>query len=118
VRRLFHFSEDPNIALFRPHIAPASNEEEPLVWAIDEEHMRSYPRSHRVELSHLSGLPTNKDFGGRRERHMGNAVKFIRSRTVFCPSDGVSVHYPQPTIGQEVADRADHPGLGESRPRS
>ena len=42
MRRLFHFSEDPNITLFRPHVAPTSNEEEPLVWAIDEEHVPSY----------------------------------------------------------------------------
>ena len=42
MRRLFHFSEDPNISLFRPHLAPTSTEEEPLVWAIDEEHAPSY----------------------------------------------------------------------------
>lgn len=42
VRRLVHFSEDPNIALFRPHVAPTSEEREPLVWAIDEEHAPSY----------------------------------------------------------------------------
>jgi hypothetical protein len=40
--RLFHFSEDPTIALFRPHIAPTSNEKEPLVWAIDEDYSSSY----------------------------------------------------------------------------
>jgi len=42
VRRLLHFSEDPAIAVFRPHIAPTSNESEPLVWAIDDEHAPSY----------------------------------------------------------------------------
>ena len=40
--RLFHFSEDPNIARFRPHVAPTSNATEPLVWAVDEEHAPSY----------------------------------------------------------------------------
>ena len=42
VCRLFHFSEDPNIALFRPHMAATSAEEEPLVWSIDEAHAPSY----------------------------------------------------------------------------
>jgi hypothetical protein len=40
--RLFHFSEDPNITLFRPHVAGTSLEQEPLVWAIDEAHAPSY----------------------------------------------------------------------------
>jgi hypothetical protein len=42
VPRLFHFSEDPTVALFRPHVAPTSSEREPLVWTIDEEHAPSY----------------------------------------------------------------------------
>lgn len=42
MRRLFHFSEDPNIVLFQPHVAPTSSEDEPLIWAIDEEHAPSY----------------------------------------------------------------------------
>ena len=40
--RLFHFSEHPNITLFRPYVAATSIEEEPFVWAIDEEHAPSY----------------------------------------------------------------------------
>ena len=40
--RLFHFSEDPAIRSFRPHVAATSIEDEPLVWAIDEEHAPSY----------------------------------------------------------------------------
>ena len=39
---LFHFSEDPTINLFRPHVAVTSSEIEPLVWALDEEHAPSY----------------------------------------------------------------------------
>jgi len=42
VGALFHFSEDPAITLFRPHVAATSNETEPYVWAIDEEHASSY----------------------------------------------------------------------------
>lgn len=40
--RLFHFSEHPNIRLFRPRVAATSIEKEPFVWAIDEEHAPSY----------------------------------------------------------------------------
>ena len=39
---LFHFSEDPTISLFRPHVAVTSSDSEPLVWALDEEHAPSY----------------------------------------------------------------------------
>ena len=39
---LFHFSEDPAIGLFRPHVAVTASEIEPLVWALDEAHAPSY----------------------------------------------------------------------------
>ena len=39
---LLHFSEDPNIKVFVPHIAPTSVETEALVWAVDEEYQPSY----------------------------------------------------------------------------
>jgi len=42
VRTLFHFSENPAIDVFRPHVAATSRESEPLVWALDEEHAPSY----------------------------------------------------------------------------
>jgi hypothetical protein len=42
VSTLLHFSEDPTIALFRPHVVAASTAPEPLVWAVDEEHAPSY----------------------------------------------------------------------------
>ncbi|HUO87888.1 MAG TPA: hypothetical protein VMU08_01840 [Rhizomicrobium sp.] len=37
---LLHFSEDPNITVFRPHIPATANPEDrkPMVWAVDEEH--------------------------------------------------------------------------------
>jgi hypothetical protein len=40
---LLHFSEDPSIEVFRPHV-PATREagHEPLVWAIDEDHAPLY----------------------------------------------------------------------------
>ena len=40
--RLFHFSDDPAIACFVPHV-PASNPgQSPAVWAIDEQHEAAY----------------------------------------------------------------------------
>ena len=35
---LLHFSEDPNIAVFRPHVPASSPDNPPLVWTVDEEH--------------------------------------------------------------------------------
>jgi hypothetical protein len=38
-RRLYHFSEDPGIRLFRPHVAAtALRQDEARVWAVDEGH--------------------------------------------------------------------------------
>ena len=35
---LLHFSEDPDIAVFRPHVPASSPDNPPLVWTVDEEH--------------------------------------------------------------------------------
>ncbi len=35
---LFHFSEDPNIAVFHPHVPASSPDNPPMVWAVDEAH--------------------------------------------------------------------------------
>jgi hypothetical protein len=39
---LWHVSEDPLIAVFRPHRAATAVEDEPLVWAIDTRHLPLY----------------------------------------------------------------------------
>ena len=39
---LYHFSEDPDITRFEPHVAPTSIVDESLVWAIDEWHAPMY----------------------------------------------------------------------------
>ena len=39
---LYHFSEDPNLTVFRPHVPATATGPEPLVWAIDESHAPSY----------------------------------------------------------------------------
>ena len=42
MQRLFHFSQDPAIKSFEPHVARTSDEKNPFVWAVDELHAPSY----------------------------------------------------------------------------
>ncbi len=39
---VLHFSDDPSISVFRPHVPRTQPEAEPYVWAIDEEHAPLY----------------------------------------------------------------------------
>nr|WP_232345634.1 DUF6886 family protein [Paenactinomyces guangxiensis] len=39
---MFHFSENPDITLFVPHVPKTNPGQPPLVWAIDEEHAPHY----------------------------------------------------------------------------
>lgn len=39
---LLHFSEDPSIRVFEPHVAPTAQVDGARVWAIDAEHAPSY----------------------------------------------------------------------------
>jgi hypothetical protein len=43
---LWHFSEDPSLGLFRPHVPATNPEAQPLVWAVDTRHapMFWFPR--------------------------------------------------------------------------
>jgi hypothetical protein len=40
--QVLHFSEDPTIELFVPHVAPTSRESEPYVWAVDHDRAPDY----------------------------------------------------------------------------
>lgn len=40
--RLFHFSEDPSIQVFVPHVAATAVQRDARVWAVDEAHAASY----------------------------------------------------------------------------
>ena len=40
--RLFHFSEDPSIRVFTPHVPATNRTQPPSVWAIDEAHSPLY----------------------------------------------------------------------------
>jgi len=39
---VWHFSEDPGITRFRPHVAPTAREPDAYVWAVDAKHAPSY----------------------------------------------------------------------------
>jgi hypothetical protein len=77
VHPLFHFSEDPTIAQFRPHIAPTSSETEPFVWALDEKHAPSYwfPRDCPRACCWVGEAPLREagtgliDLGGAKRLH-------------------------------------------------
>ncbi|MEQ1873576.1 MAG: DUF6886 family protein [Ilumatobacteraceae bacterium] len=56
---LFHFSEDPNISRFVPHVPRTNPEHAPAVWAIDEGHSPLYwfPR----DCPRVTAWPRNDD---------------------------------------------------------
>ena len=94
MRRLFHFSEDPSIAVFRPHVAPTSNESDPFVWAIDEEHAPSYwfPRDCPRACCWLDGRPVSEadmallSLGGAHRLHAIEAdwLERVRACQLYC----------------------------------
>ena len=68
---LWHFSEDPGLALFRPHV-PANSDEKPLVWAVDTRHapMFWFPRDCPRGCIWVSSRTTEKD----RENFFGQSA--------------------------------------------
>ena len=70
--KLFHFSEEPTIQRFEPHVPRTQPEAKPLVWAIDETHAPNYffprdcprvcfwigPRTTRVDRERFFGPST------------------------------------------------------------
>jgi hypothetical protein len=76
--QVLHFSEDPTLSVFRPHVAPTAAEPEPYVWAVDAENAPSYwfPRDcprvcswpgrvHAIEYGWLDRLRTVRLFAYR-----------------------------------------------------
>ena len=63
---LFHFSHDPSIERFTPHVPATNPSQSPSVWAIDAEHAPLYwfPRNcPRVTASTDVGRAEGQDFG-------------------------------------------------------
>ena len=74
---VFHVSEEPDIEVFEPR--KASTSDEPLVWAVDEEHLRNYlvPRDcPRVAYS-VGPRTTVAD----RERFLGSSAAVLAIET-------------------------------------
>jgi len=60
VTEVLHFSEDPTILRFEPHVPPSNSEVAPMVWAIDHAHAPLYwfPRAcPRVAVWTADGTP-------------------------------------------------------------
>ena len=70
--RLYHFSEDPNIRQFAPHVPVTGAGEEPLVWAVDEEraHIYYFPRQCPRVTFYASESTSAED----RERFLGHTA--------------------------------------------
>jgi hypothetical protein len=60
---LLHFSEDPTITVFQPHVAPTAREPGAYVWAVDAEHSPSYwfPRQCPRAMAWTTPLTTPQD---------------------------------------------------------
>jgi hypothetical protein len=74
---LFHVSEQPGIEEFEPRQATATDE--PLVWAIDDEHLRNYlvPRDC-PRVTYAAGPRTTED---DRERFLGSSAAVLAIET-------------------------------------
>ena len=66
---LLHFSEDPTIELFVPHVARTSAEAEPYVWAVDRNHAPSYWFPRQCPRGMAWVVPSTSDLD--RERVIG-----------------------------------------------
>jgi hypothetical protein len=66
---VLHFSEDPTITRFVPHVAATAQQPEPYVWAVDERHAPSYwfPRDCPRGMAWVAPTTTAAD----RERLLG-----------------------------------------------
>jgi len=66
---VLHFSEDPTIEIFRPHVAATALETEPYVWAVDHRNAPSYwfPRQCPRAMAWVRAGTTDAD----RDRILG-----------------------------------------------
>ncbi|MDP9795799.1 hypothetical protein J2S43_004311 [Catenuloplanes nepalensis] len=67
--QVLHFSEDPGITRFVPHVAPTSTRAEPLVWAVDHDRAPDYwfPRACPRAMAWITPTTTAAD----RDRILG-----------------------------------------------
>lgn len=85
---LLHFSEDPQIKIFRPHVPATSPESPPLVWAVDEEHAPGFwfPRHAPRACCWSNGKPMSElarallGMGARNRMHAVESAWLERMR--------------------------------------
>ena len=72
---LLHFSQDPNIKVFRPHVPASSPDNPPLVWAVDEAHAPGFwfPRAAPRACCWSAGKPLTEI--GRTLLGMGGGTR-------------------------------------------
>jgi len=70
--QVLHFSEDPRIDVFAPHVAATAQQPDPYVWAVDARHAPSYwfPRQCPRAMAWTTTSSTAED----RERVLGPGV--------------------------------------------
>ena len=107
---LYHFSDDPSIALFRPHVAKTTTlPDEPLVWAIDEWHSPMYlvPRQC-PRACFWAGPETTDQDRGRWLNHLApRFVMVVESDWLARIRDATVYRY---TLPDASFSRLGHPG--------
>lgn len=117
---LYHFSEDPDIRVFEPHVAPTSAQDEALVWAIDQWHapMYYFPRQCPRACFWPGGRTTPEDrerwFGGIEARMViaveSKWLPAIRETTLYRYSmPDASFRLNDATAGHYVSDTTVEP---------
>ena len=110
--KLYHFSEEPDIAVFEPRAPLARPEIEPLVWAIDEWHAPMYyvprecPRACFWPGAHTTPADRERWFAGGGARMViaveSSWLERIRTTALyrytmppesFAPNDDTAGHY-------------------------
>jgi hypothetical protein len=87
---VLHFSEDPSITSFAPHVAPTTREAQPYVWAVDQVQAPSYwfPRDCPRAMAWVGPATTVEDHeriigpGGGERVHVVEYGWLERIRTV------------------------------------
>lgn len=68
---LYHYSEDPDITVFVPRVAPTQRDKNSVVWAMDETHSPLYYFPRDCPRVSCWALPTTTD--ADRERFLGHS---------------------------------------------
>ena len=90
---LYHFSEDPTIEVFVPHVPGHRPDVEPLVWSIDEWHSPMYFFPRQCPRILLWRLPTTTRSDVERWWHHSGARMLAHIETCWLPAMGTARLY-------------------------